>query len=84
MNKNNIRLLLIAITFLTLRSGICQEDKVYLVTDFDGNGILPDAWEAYGDLATYGVRPNNVTSDGKYFELVWNGSTSEGYLTSQS
>ena len=84
MNKKNKRLLFIAMALLIFQSGLCQEDKVYLVTDFDGNGILPDAWEAYGDLATYGVRPNNATSNGKYYELVWNGSTWEGYLTSQS
>ncbi len=84
MNINNRRFLFPVLIFLVLQLGVAQEDKIYLVTDFDGNGILPDAWDAYGDLATYGVRPNNASSDGKFYELVWNGSTSEGYLTSQS
>lgn len=84
MKNNKARLLFITMVFLLLQWGKAQEDKVYLVTDFDGNGILPDAWEAYGDLASYGVRPKNAASNGKFYELVWNGSTSEGYLTSQS
>ena len=70
--------------FFLLQLGMAQEEEEYLVTDFDGNGILPDAWEAYGDLAFYGVRPKSALSDGKFYELVWNGATSKGYLTSQS
>ena len=84
MNSNNRRFLTPMLLLLMLYVGVAQEEKEFLVTDFDGNGILPNAWEAYGDLASYGVQRGNALSDGDYFELVWNRTTKEGYLTSQS
>lgn len=77
-------LIYILLTFCFVLKGIAQSDSEFLVTDFDGGGILPSAWQAYGDLGPYGVQNKKGNSDGKYFELIWNGSTTEGYLVSQS
>ncbi|MEM8847646.1 MAG: endo-1,4-beta-xylanase [Bacteroidota bacterium] len=63
---------------------IAQSENEFLITDFDGGGILPNAWQSYGDLGPYGVQNKRGNSTGKYYELVWNGSTSKGYLVSQS
>lgn len=61
-----------------------QTEEVFLVTDFDGGGILPSTWESFGDLGLYGVQRNNSLSDGKYYELAWNGTSDKGYIVSQS
>ncbi len=69
---------------LLIQWGMAQSQNEFLVTDFDGDGILPNDWNAYGDLGSYGVRNKRGDSDGKYYELVWNGSKEKGYLVSQS
>lgn len=69
---------------LSLQAVLAQNENVYTVTDFDGGGILPNDWQAYGDLGPYGVQRANALSDGKYYELMWNGNNTEGYLVSQS
>ena len=58
---------------------------VYLITDFDGEGFIPENtdWTSYGDAASYifsdvdGIR-------GNYAELNWEGATTNGYNGSQS
>ena len=72
------------LTFLSFQLGFTQDGKEFLVTDFDGGGILPNAWSSYGDLGPYGIRKGMANSDGKYYELIWNGATTEGYIVSQS
>ncbi|MEM9362476.1 MAG: endo-1,4-beta-xylanase [Bacteroidota bacterium] len=72
------------LTFSFVLKGVAQSESEFLVTDFDGGGILPSPWQAYGDLGSYGVQNKRGNSDGKYYELIWNGSTTEGYLVSQS
>ncbi len=69
---------------LAVQLGVSQDKEEYLVTDFDSGGILPNAWQSFGDLANYGVQQRNASSDGKYYELVWNGATDKGYLVAQS
>ena len=72
------------IMLLFAQLSFAQEETTYLITDFDGNGILPNAWQSYGDLGSHGVISAKPNSDGKFYEQVWNGSTDEGYIVSQS
>ncbi len=72
------------IILLFAQLSFAQEETTYLITDFDGNGILPNAWQSYGDLGSHGVVSAKPNSDGKFYEQVWNGSTDEGYIVSQS
>lgn len=72
------------IMLLFAQLSFAQEETTYLITDFDGNGILPNAWQSYGDLGSHGVVSAKPNSDGKFYEQVWNGSTDEGYIVSQS
>ena len=58
------------LTICFVLKGIAQSESEFLVTDFDGGGILPNAWQAYGDLGPYGVQNKKGNSDGKYFELI--------------
>jgi len=73
-----------AIMLFIAQLNFAQEETTYLITDFDGNGILPNAWQSYGDLGSHGVISAKPNSDGKFYEQVWNGSTDEGYIVSQS
>ncbi|MEO0527786.1 MAG: endo-1,4-beta-xylanase, partial [Bacteroidota bacterium] len=52
--------------------------------DFDGGGILPNAWQSYGELSSHGVITAKPNSDGKYYEQIWNGKTDKGFIVSQS
>ncbi len=79
-----VRLISLLISFCFIQFGFSQDEEVILVTDFDGGGVLPNAWQSYGDIAFQGVERGNSKSDGKYYELVWNGSTTKGYIVSQS
>lgn len=58
--------------------------ELFVVTDFDGGGILPNPWQSYGDVASDGVIAGDANSDGDYFEQVWDGDLSSGYIVSQS
>ena len=73
-----------AIMLFIAQLNFAQEETTYLITDFDGNGILPNTWQSYGDLGSHGVLSAKPNSDGKFYEQVWNGSTDEGYIVSQS
>ena len=73
-----------AIMLFIAQLNFAQEETTYLITDFDGNGILPNEWQSYGDLGSHGVLSAKPNSDGKFYEQVWNGSTDEGYIVSQS
>ena len=73
-----------AIMLFIAQLNFAQEETTYLITDFDGNGILPNTWQSYGDLGSHGVISAKPNSDGKFYEQVWNGSTDEGYIVSQS
>lgn len=72
------------ISLFLLQLAPAQSETEYLITDFDGGGILPNAWQSYGDLASHGIQSAKPGSDGKYYEQVWNGKTDEGYIVSQS
>lgn len=84
MGRTKLIVIFSLLPFVLIQHGYTQTTEEFLVTDFDGGGILPDAWSSYGDLGPYGVQPGRPNSDGKYYELVWNGSTIEGYIVSQS
>ncbi|MEM7483825.1 MAG: endo-1,4-beta-xylanase [Bacteroidota bacterium] len=84
MGKTKSTLILSLFTFLFSQLSFTQGEKEFLVTDFDGGGILPNTWSSYGDLDLYGIQNKKANSDGKYYELIWNGSTTEGYIVSQS
>ena len=84
MGRTKLIVIFSLLPFVLIQHGYTQTTEEFLVTDFDGGGILPDAWSSYGDLGPYGVQPGRPNSDGKYYELVWNGSTTEGYIVSQS
>lgn len=78
---------LIVLFFLSLflaQPNFAQDEKVFLVTDFDGGGLLPNAWQSYGDLGSHGVITAKPNSDGKYYEQIWNGKTDKGFIVSQS
>lgn len=81
--KKPLTVLFFLFLFLT-QPNFAQDEKVFLVTDFDGGGILPNTWESYGDLASHGAINAKPNSDGKYYEQVWNGKTEEGFIVSQS
>lgn len=82
ITKSSIILPLIA--FLQFQLNFAQNETEYLVTDFDGGGILPNSWRSYGDLGSHGVVSAKPNSDGKFYEQIWNGKTDEGYIVSQS
>ncbi|MGB3150241.1 MAG: glycan-binding surface protein, partial [Maribacter sp.] len=82
ITKSSIILPLIA--FLQFQLNFAQNETEYLVTDFDGGGILPNSWQSYGDLGSHGVVSAKPNSDGKFYEQIWNGKTDEGYIVSQS
>lgn len=84
MNITKLTTLFSFVILLYTHLNFAQEETTYLITDFDGNGILPNAWQSYGDLASYGVLNARPGSDGKFYEQVWNGKTDEGYIVSQS
>lgn len=58
--------------------------ELFLITDFDGGGILPNPWQSFGDVASDGVIEGDADSDGNYFEQVWDGDLSSGFIVSQS
>lgn len=58
--------------------------ELFLITDFDGGGILSNPWQSYGDVASDGVISGDADSDGDYFEQVWDGDLSSGFIVSQS
>lgn len=70
--------------FFLVQLNFGQDKTEYLVTDFDGGGILPNEWQSYGDLGSHGVVNAKPGSDGKFYEQVWNGKTDEGFIVSQS
>jgi endo-1,4-beta-xylanase len=73
-----------AIALLFAQLTLAQEETTYLITDFDGGGILPNEWQSYGDLGPHGVISAKPDSDGKFYEQVWNGQKEKGYIVSQS
>ena len=75
--------ILFTLLFLLSQANFAQE-TTYLITDFDGGGILPNAWQSYGDLGSHGVVNAKPGSDGKFYEQIWNGTKKEGYIVSQS
>ena len=76
-------ILLLLLFFLT-QANFAQEETTYLITDFDGGGILPNDWQSYGDLSSHGTVRSRANSDGKFYERIWNGKKEEGYIVSQS
>lgn len=58
--------------------------ELFVITDFDGGGILPNPWQSFGDVASEGVIEGNADSDGDFYELVWDGDLSSGFIVSQS
>lgn len=58
--------------------------ELFLITDFDGGGLLPNPWQSFGDVASDGVIAGDADSDGDYFEQVWDGDLSSGFIVSQS
>lgn len=58
--------------------------ELFLITDFDGGGLLPNPWQSFGDVASDGVIAGDSNSDGDYFEQVWDGDLSSGFIVSQS
>ncbi|MBS9461063.1 hypothetical protein KIM67_01480 [Flagellimonas sp. 389] len=84
MHLKNTTTTLFLLTLFSAWFTYAQTEKVYPITNFDGDGILPNAWQSYGDVGSHGVKKGTSESDGKYFELVWSGDTSEGYIVSQS
>lgn len=84
MNITKLSTLFSLIFLFAIELSFSQEESTYLITDFDGNGILPNVWQSYGDLSSSGVLSARSGSDGKFYEQVWNGTTKEGYIVSQS
>lgn len=84
MSISRSSLIISVITFLFVQLNLAQNEKTFLITDFDGGGILPNAWQSYGDLDSHGVISAKTNSDGKYYEQIWNGKTDNGYIVSQS
>lgn len=58
--------------------------ELFVITDFDGGGILPNPWQSFGDVASQGVISGDANSDGDFYELVWDGDLSSGFIVSQS
>ncbi|WP_299059153.1 hypothetical protein [uncultured Polaribacter sp.] len=58
--------------------------ELFLVTDFDGGGILSNPWQSFGDVASEAVIEGDADSDGDFYELVWDGDLSSGFIVSQS
>jgi hypothetical protein len=58
--------------------------ELFVITDFDGGGLLPSPWQSFGDVASDGVIAGDSESDGDYFEQVWDGDLSSGFIVSQS
>lgn len=58
--------------------------ELFVITDFDGGGLLPNPWQSFGDVASDGVITGDANSDGDYFEQVWDGDLSSGFIVSQS
>lgn len=57
---------------------------LFVITDFDGGGLLPNPWQSFGDVASDGVIEGDSNSDGDYFEQVWDGDLSSNFIVSQS
>ena len=83
MTSIKSKTILLGVLFFIFQTNFAQE-TTYLVTDFDGGGILPNAWQSYGDLGSHGVISAKPGSDGKFYEQVWNGKKDKGYIVSQS
>jgi hypothetical protein len=58
--------------------------ELFEITDFDGGGILPNPWQSFGDVASAEVKPGDENSDGAFYELIWDGDLSSGFIVSQS
>lgn len=58
--------------------------ELFVITDFDGGGLLPNPWQSFGDVASDGVIEGDADSDGDYFEQVWDGDLSSNFIVSQS
>jgi hypothetical protein len=58
--------------------------ELFEITNFDGGGLLPNPWQSFGDVASDGVIAGDADSDGDYFEQVWDGDLSSGFIVSQS
>ena len=58
--------------------------ELFLVTDFDGGGILPNPWQSFGDVASGQIITDDANSDGDFYELIWDGDLSSGFIVSQS
>ncbi|MEO0526839.1 MAG: hypothetical protein AAFZ89_06410, partial [Bacteroidota bacterium] len=79
MKTKKLALVLLLLSLFLVQLNFAQDEKVYLVTDFDGGGILPNAWQSYGELSSHGVITAKPNSDGKYYEQIWNGKTDKGF-----
>lgn len=84
MNITMAKVMLSTILVFLMQLTFAQEETTYLITDFDGGGILPNEWQSYGDLGSHGVVSAKPNSDGKFYEQIWNGKKDEGYIVSQS
>ncbi len=84
MNITMAKVMLSTILVFLMQLTFAQQETTYLITDFDGGGILPNEWQSYGDLGSHGVVSAKPNSDGKFYEQIWNGKKDEGYIVSQS